>query len=1046
MMKQNKAKNWVSWLMRNYRLTFLMIGLAFLMGVFGIDKMAKAEFPDITIRQGVVVAVYPGATAEEVEMQVARPLERYLFTFDEVKRKKTTSTSSNGMCVMMVELEDRVNNKDEVWGKIRHGLNAFKSELPSGVMAIVVNDDFGDSSALLLALESDQRSYRELKGYSDRLSDRLRTIESVDNVRLSGETKEQINITIDRERLSAYGIGQMQLVQSLNAAGMTTMSGSITGWKKNVPIHVKPSVNSEEEIENTIIFTDNNNNVVRLRDVAEVNRGYDTSESYIEYNGHPCVILSLEMKAGNNIVQYGRDVQKVIDAFVAEELPEDVTIQRITDQCQVVDASVKDFLVNLLESMVIIFIVMLVLFPWRTALVAGLIVPLNTFISVGIMYMIGIPLNTVTLATLIIVMGMVVDNAIVVLDGYLEYLNKGYSRWYSAAVSAQHYFMPMALATLCLCGIFFPMLFTMEGIEADMMFWLPFTMAINLGVSLVLAVVVIPVLEYLIIKKRKVKIQKHVEVSKPTSRVGNLTEEESKETPEKKSLTDYVQNAYNVCLDWTFRHPWTTIIGGIALVIGSLFIIGPRLMIRMMPTADRNQFAIEITLPEGSGLADTKAVADSVYQLLREDERVVSVTSFIGCASPRFHAAYAPKMGGRNYAQFIVNTHSNAETEAVLDKYEKYSDHWPNAFVKFKQLDYQNFTPFEFRFYGENLDSLHRVAEDVMARMRQDCRVMNVKTDWEERRSYVDVQLDPVTAPQLGFNRTLAELQLMLSTGDLKIGQVWEGEYEVPLVLKDANKEALDCADVENLYVSAGAATVPLRQVAEVKPVWGETNILHRNGVRCITVNVEAKRGVYTNALQSGFTKMIENEVNLPPGVRFEVGGEPENDAQAQGNIATSISISILVIFFFLLFNFRRLKVSVVCIVSLALCIPGALLGMWLMGRPVGATAMMGIITLMGMIMRNEILIFEHADALMKRGWSARDAAYDAGRRRMVPIFLTTATTAVGVVPMIIAGTSFWMPVGVSICAGGIGSLIMVVLMLPVVYWKLNEKKKTHER
>lgn len=1045
-MKQDKAKNWVSWLMKNYRLTFLMVGVAFMLGIFGIDKMAKAEFPDFTIRQGVVVAVYPGATAEEVEMQVARPLERYLFTFDEVKRNKTTSTSSNGMCVMMVELEDRVNNKDEVWGKIRHGLNTFKQQLPSGVMAIAVNDDFGDSSALLLALESDQRSYRELKGYSDNLADRLRTISSVDNVRMLGDTKEQISIIIDRERLSAYGIGQMQLMQSLNAAGMTTMSGSITGWQKNVPIHVKPSANSEQEIENTIIFTDQDNNVVRVKDVAEVKREYDVSESYIEYNGHPCVIVSLEMKQGNNIVQFGREVQEVMDSFVREELPKDVTVQRITDQCKVVDDSVKDFLVNLLESIAIIIIVMLVLFPWRTALVAGLIVPLNTFISVGIMYMAGIPLNTVTLASLIIVMGMVVDNAIVVLDGYLEYLNKGYSRWYSAAVSAQHYFLPMVLATLCLCVIFFPTLFVMEGMTADMLHWLPYTMAINLGVSLVLAVVVIPVLEFLIIKKRKVKVQKHVEVSKPTSRVGDLTIEEAASAPEKKSLTDHVQAVYDKCLAWTFRHPWMTIIGGIALVVGSLVLIGPRLKIRMMPTAERNQFAVEITLPEGKGLAETQAVADSVYSLLKSDDRVVSITSFIGCASPRFHSAYAPKMGGRNYAQFIVNTKSNADTEALLDKYEPYSDHWPNAFVKFKQLDYQNFTPFEFRFYGNDLDSLHRVAEDVMARMRQDDRVMNVKTDWEERRSLVEVELDPVAAPQMGMNRTLTELQLMLNTGTMQIGQVWEGDYEVPIIIKDAGNEDLDCGGIEDLYLSSGMNTVPLRQIADVRPEWGETNIVHRNGVRCITVGVEAKRGVYTNALQSGFTQMIENEISLPEGVRFEVGGEPENDAETQGSMAATIGTAIVLIFFFLLFNFKRLKVSVICILSLALCIPGALLGMWAMGRPVGVTAMMGIITLMGMIMRNEILIFEHADALMKRGWSARDAAYDAGRRRMVPIFLTTATTAVGVVPMIIAATSFWMPVGVSIFAGGIGSLIMVVIMLPVVYWKLNEKKKTHEK
>jgi multidrug efflux pump subunit AcrB len=235
---------------------------------------------------------------------------------------------------------------------------------------------------------------------------------------------------------------------------------------------------------------------------------------------------------------------------------------------------------------------------------------------------------------------------------------------------------------------------------------------------------------------------------------------------------------------------------------------------------------------------------------------------------------------------------------------------------------------------------------------------------------------------------------------------------------------------------------VPLRQIADAQPAWGETNIVHRNGVRCITVNVEARRGVYTNALQSGFTEMIQEKVSLPQGVRFEVGGEPENDAETQAPLGEGLLVAFIIIFFFLLFNFKTYKLTFVSIAAIFLLLPGALIGLWMMGRPIGVTAVCGIITLMGMIMRNEILIFEHADGLRKSDWTARDAAYDAGRRRMVPIFLTTATTAMGVVPMIIEATSFWMPVGVTICAGGIGSLIMVVVMLPVIYWKLYEKKK----
>ena len=356
------------------------------------------------------------------------------------------------------------------------------------------------------------------------------------------------------------------------------------------------------------------------------------------------------------------------------------------------------------------------------------------------------------------------------------------------------------------------------------------------------------------------------------------------------------------------------------------------------------------------------------------------------------------------------------------------------------------FTPFEFRFYGENADSLHRVANDVMQLMRQDARVMNVKTDWEEPRPFIEVELNPVSSAHLGINRTLAELELAVNTGEMQIGRIWEGDYQLPLILKDKQTEELTCEEVNDVYLTAGNASVPLRHIGKAEPVWEENKIVHRNGIRCMTVTLEPKFDVYSNGIQGDFLRLIENEINLPEGIRFEVGGEPEDDASTSKNISKSLLIALVIIFFFLLFNFRTYKLTFVCIAAIAFAFPGMLLGLWIAGRPVGVTAMFGVITLMGMIMRNEILIFEHAEILRKEGWTARDAAFDAGRRRMVPIFLTTATTAVGVVPMIVAATSFWMPVGVSIFAGGIGALILVVTILPVVYWKLYEKKDDEKK
>ncbi len=1056
-----KKINWMAWPLVHYPISLLVVAILFGIGIWGMYVMPKDEFPPFTIRQGVVIAVYPGATSEEVEQQVTRPLERFLFTYPEVKRAKTTSTSQNGMAMVLVHLNDDVNNKDEVWSKIKHGLALYKQSLPKGVVALVANDDFGNTSALLIAIESPERTYRELQDYSDRLSDRLRQIPSVANVRQYGEQKEQISLYVDRARLESFGIGQLSLMSVLQSEGLTTMAGSLVNDHQQTLIHIEPTQNSAQEIADMIIYSDPaSGKIVRVSDIAEVRREYDTSDGYIMQNGHPCLLLSLEMNDGNNIMAYGDDVDAVIEDFSFEELPDDVTITRIADLPKVVGLSIRDFLRDLLLSMAVIILVMMVLFPLRSAIVAAITIPLSTFISVAFMYMANIPLNIVTLAGLIVVLGMIVDNSIVVIDGYLEYVGKG-ERPHDAAIhSVRQYFMPMALATICICALFFPFLLTFHGAFQDAIGDFPWTITINLMVSLAIAVAVIPFL--------CVKI-----IGVPDS------------SKQGKRLTDRVQALYDRVLAWTFRRPYLTIGLGLASILLSMLIV-PSLKIRLFPFCDRDQFAVEIFLPDGKGLADTRAVADSVYAALQADERITGITEFIGCSSPRFQTCYAPQMAGRNFAQFIVNTVSNDATLELLADYQPcLAERYPEAYVKFKRLDFLEVPELEFRFYGDDIDSLHVAAERMMEQMRTMPELEWVHTDFLQPFPLINVELDPVASAQLGVNRATAALALAASTGDLGVGSIWEGDYELPIVVKDTAEQTI--SDVEDLglfspqaavsAMQAAAAgslgvtgvggssshAVALRQVARVQPRWSESRIMHRAGQRCMTVTAEFVRGTYAAPVESRLNDIME-ALPLPQGVRAELGGELEYNDENMPQIYNGIVIAMVIIFFFILFNFKRFGITFLCMAALGLMLPGALIGLGLMDRMLGLTSIFGLVTLMGIIMRNEILIFEHADEQMKRfhdahpmpatltdeqretyrrdyNYAIEEAAYDAGHRRMVPIFLTTATTAVGVIPMIIAGSSFWMPVGVTIFAGGIGTLILVVTVLPVVYWKLSVKK-----
>ena len=418
-------------------------------------------------------------------------------------------------------------------------------------------------------------------------------------------------------------------------------------------------------------------------------------------------------------------------------------------------------------------------------------------------------------------------------------------------------------------------------------------------------------------------------------------------------------------------------------------------------------------------------------------------------SSPRFHIAYAPKMPSESYAQFIVNTGSYEETEAVLDEYtDPYAHYFPDAYIKFKQIDFQNVPSFEFRFYGENIEKLKNAADILSAKMREIPELTNVHTDWGEMMPVMDVELKPVASSQLGVTRAITAANILLATDKFNIGSITENNENIPIVLKtdDAGgKPTLE--EFSNTYVATliPSVSVPLRQVASVIPQWSENRIVHRNGMRTITVTADTKRNVIPAKPLSYIQDILENEIvpSLPAGIKYQVGGEPEYNRDNLLPVIWAIIAAFAVIFFFFLFTYGKFRLTFISLFTLMLFMFGAVFGLWISDLTVGITSALGIIGLFGLTVRNVILMFQHAEErYVKEGWSAKESAHDAGKRRMIPIFLTSAAASVGVIPMIISGSSFWAPVGVVIFAGGVFLLLMTITILPVLYWKLNEKKK----
>ena len=1025
-----RKRNIIESVMHYNSIMLLLMVVLIGFGVFALINMPKNEFPSFTIRQGVVAAVYPGATSAEVEEQVTKPLETFLWSFKEIKKDKTRSQTKDGIAYIFVELNDDVTNKDEFWSKFKIKLQQFKVSLPQGVLALIANDDFGDTSAMLITLESKTKSYRELHEYMNTLKDNLRTIPELANLRVSGEQGEEIGVYVDRDKLSDYGINSATLLANLSAQGMTMVSGKVDDGQTTRPIHLRSQMNTENDVANRIVYSDPRGNVIRLRDIATIKREYPHADKYVKNNGQKCIVLSVEMNEGSNIVQFGNKVKDILGQFEAS-LPQDVSIYTITDQSEVVNSSVVDFLKELLIAIASVVVVIMLLLPMRVASVAASTIPITIFITLGLFYALGLELNTVTLASLIVALGMIVDNSIVIIDSYIEKIDEGMSRWHAATYSAKEFFSSIFSATLAISITFFPLLLTMKGMMKDFVKWFPLGISVVLGASLLVAVLVVPWMQFTFIRK-------------------GLKKDNKGEGKQRRTFLDIMQSYYDRLIERCFAHPFITLgVGALSVVVGAvLFASMPQ---KLMPRAERNQFAVEIYLPQGTSIERTAAVADSLRNMMQTDKRIRNISTFYGMSSPRFQTSYAPQLGGTNYAQFIVNTENDAATMALVDSFTtRYTDHFAEAQVRIKQLDYSDASsPVEIRFSGDDLNAIHQAVDSATRRMRAMPELLLVRNNFDGATAGLDVQIDDYEASRLGMSKSLLALNLATRFGDgVPLTTVWEADYPVKVMLKDSHAGHQTPEDLENATVNGllPGVNVPLRQVAKVSPDWTYTSIHHRNGVRSMSVMADAKRGLNLNEVTDKVISEV-NKIKLPQGVTMTVGGQREKDLETEPQIYSGLAISIVIIFAILLFHFKDIRMSLVIMLSLLFSLLGAATGVLIMGQEVGITGILGIISLMGVIVRNGIIMIDYAEELrVDHRLSAKRAALQAAQRRMRPIFLTSAAASMGVIPMVIANTPLWGPMGVVVCFGTIVSLLFIITMIPIGYWMIfrwEDRKRT---
>ncbi|WP_159021244.1 efflux RND transporter permease subunit [Formosa sp. L2A11] len=1009
------------------QVTIAVLAIIFVVGIFSLLTMPRREDPKITVRQGLVLAYFPGANSTQVEDQVTKTIEKTLFQFSEVRKRKTFSTSRDGLMVVQVELEEWVKDPDVFWNKLTVALQLTKKlELPKGVIGPVINSDFGDTEAIVLGITAKNGDYLELENYAKKIEDQLRTIRAVSKIKRIGEQKQEIVITSSSEKLAQYGVKFNDVIRILQSQNNLYPSGSLSTDQNEVPFYTTSYYATEDEIAEQVIGTAENGDVIRVSDVANIKRQYEEPTSYTGVNGSPAIILSIQMQEGNNIVDFGEAVQSKIDDALSQ-MPSDIKIEKIIDQPTIVNNNVGHFIREFFIAIVAVIIVILLLLPFRIALVAAMAIPMTVAMTFASLHVFGIELHQVSLAALIVVLGMVVDDAIVIADNYVELLDEGMPPATAAWKSATELIIPVLTATITIIAAFLPMVI-LSGSVGEFIFALPITVTIALGSSFIVAMLFTPILCYQFIKK-------------------GLHQEDANEEDKKPSILDRMQNMYNIIIDKCVTIPKSVIIGSlivIAVGVGMYFVIPQK----FFPAAERNQFVVNLWMPTGTKIEKTHEAIKKIEETIKGDDRVTSYATFTGKSAPRFYYNFSPEVPTTNFAQILINTTDDHTAETLAEDLTERTKHLvPNGqpIVQLMQQGTPYLAPVEIRVSGEDINTIEKISTQVTEILKHTEGHLNVRNNFHENYYGIDIKLKP-EASRLGFTTESIAKTLYVGFSGAPISTIYEGSTPVSLVFRLSENDRKNFDNLANTYLPSPVtgASVPLRQIATLTPNWHTGRIVRRNGIRTMSILSDVQNGYLPDRIRKVAKKDIE-KIKLPKGYHIKYGGEYENKKETFNQMIVALGISIVLIFLILLFQFKNIKETFLVMLTIPLSLFGAFLGLVITGNDFGFTAFVGLISLSGVVVRNAIILIDYTNELLKKGETIPQAAVEAGKRRLRPIFLTAMAAAIGVLPMIISGSPMWSPLASVLAVGVIWSMVTALLSIPVLYiWFIKPKDLSH--
>ena len=1000
---------------KNNRVTWMVLAIIVLVGMQTIKNMPRAYDPGFIIRTAQVITYFPGAAAERVESLVSSPIEEVVKEIPELDF--VHSESRSGVSIVNVSIRESYTDMRPIWDNLRRKVDSVTSDLPEGVTVPEVNDDFGDVYGIVVGLTGEGFTFRELDNIADDVKSVFLQLRDTAKVDILGVQDERVFLEYNNARLADLGLSPGQLTQMLSERNIVVSGGSFNLGDERIALEPSGNFESIDDIGQTLLRIPGTNQLFQLRDVASLNRSYiDPPKTLVSVNGKPALAIAIAMREGGNNIELGRAVKLAIADFY-QTYPIGIEFDLVSFSPQEVDDKVKGFVSNLLQAIAVVTVVMLLTLGLRTGLVVSSLIPITMLLSVIVMASLDIGLDQISLAALIIALGMLVDNGIVMSESIMVRMEKGESVFDAAVNSSNELWMPLLTASLTTAAAFLP-IYLAESSVGEFTASLFKVVTITLLSSWLVSLTIVPLLCVLFFRVKVV----------------NDTGPSAVQTAYRRGL--------NILLQY---RAITLVITSIVFIVALRgFEYVPKLF---FPPSDRAYFLAEFELPSGTSIDKTQRMVSEVERYL-EDLNASSEdasplrdwVAYVGSGGPRFVLSHNPVPATPSYALMVINMESAVAIAAMRTKLERFvEDRYPDLEMKTRLIasgpSVDN--PVEIRLSGNDSPALFAAVADLKNQYRDIGGLRNIADDWGQRQKKLEIQIDQARAARAGITNQDIAISMQAGLTGLQLTEYREDEDVIPVVLRSKASTPHDINKVSSLsvYNQSSGQAVPLRQVADIRLVWDIAKVYRRDGIRTVAVGAQLDPGVTAADRMVILEPWLAQQRSIwGPNINIELGGESESSGDANEAIAAKLPIAGFIILLLLIAQFNSVRKSVIILMTIPLGLIGVVSSLLVGQSFFGFMTLLGIVSLAGIVINNAIVLLERIGLELAAGESHLNAILNAAVQRSRPIVLTTATTVLGLLPLYLGGGEMWEPMALAIMGGLLVSTVLTLGVIPVLY------------